>query len=168
MVEPGVLDVFWMCFGCLFDVFWVSFGCVLDVFWMCLVVFLNLFDVLWVSFGCIWIFTVWILFDIFSEKYSDILFYFFKIKVFLFHLPSINPHKPTISHFSRCGLPVVATCCGLRQAPWLPWLDRCDKGDSSVEPREPGSLSQTTTGSHNGEATTGKVRNGGFMWVYAW
>ena len=32
MVEPGVLDVFWMCFGCLFDVFWVSFGCVLDVF----------------------------------------------------------------------------------------------------------------------------------------
>ena len=33
---------------------------------------------------------------------------------------------------------------------------------------EPGSLSHRTTGSHNGEATTGKVRNGGFVWVYAW
>ena len=66
-------------------------------------------DVFWMSFECVLEhiyckFTVCILFDIFFQKDSDIVSDIFKKEIC--HFP-FTKHKPTISHFSRCGLPGV-------------------------------------------------------------
>jgi hypothetical protein len=56
-----VVDVWWMCGGCVVDVWWMCGGCVVDVWWMCggcvvgflwLVLWLTLWLALWLC-GCV-------------------------------------------------------------------------------------------------------------------
>ena len=106
-------------------------------------------------------FTVCILFDIFFQKDSDIVSDIFKKEIC--HFP-FTKHKPTISHFSRCGLPgVVPPVWPPRRMGW-PALGRPPtRARALVEPvavqpwRSHMSMASTNRGHNGGVTTSGRI-----------
>ena len=119
-------------------------------------------DVFWMSFECVLEhiyckFTVCILFDIFFQKDSDIVSDIFKKEIC--HFP-FTKHKPTISHFSRCGLPgVVPPKDGMtRSGETTNARARVVVEPVAVQPwRSHMSMASTNRGHNGGVTTSGRI-----------